>query len=461
MIERWFPCTEVSEASQAGWGSGNSEANLFTWFAKRPLAQAKAAVLTSLLPWPEDESEQRGLRDLVHRAMQDRDGAWNDVVAELAQYYPSGASMLDPFSGRGMIPLEAARIGVQADGIDYSPVATLAGQLLADFPLRDWSDEPPLPFAESALELGRGRLLNDVRGVLGEIGRRHEEDLAEFFPIIAGRKPWGYLCSVTLPCQECERRFPLVGSLALRLPQPRKNDPGQSYEIVADRASDEFRAEVRPGTPQVQPTLVSVVRGGKTIPGKSAVCPFCEHVHPVALHRRLMNEHWGQDVVLLVGEIDPSTSVKVFRQPTSQELAAFGRAASQLASEPPFETLPAVPDERIPVGNASVIQPSAYGYESYGDLCNAHQTLSLVRLCRTISDLGVELRDKHGVSDDYASALIGYAASVLVRKIRRSTRGARLQTSGGTRVGDIFVNETSIGFAYDYFESAPYEGPGT
>ena len=54
MIERWFPCQEVSDASAAGWGTGNAEANIFTWFAKRPLAQAKAAVITSLLPWPDD-----------------------------------------------------------------------------------------------------------------------------------------------------------------------------------------------------------------------------------------------------------------------------------------------------------------------------------------------------------------------------------------------------------------------
>ena len=53
MIERWFPCTEVSEASGRGWGSGKGERALFTWFAARPLAQAKAAVLTSLLPWPD------------------------------------------------------------------------------------------------------------------------------------------------------------------------------------------------------------------------------------------------------------------------------------------------------------------------------------------------------------------------------------------------------------------------
>src|ERR1022692_272034 len=116
MIERWFPCTEVSEASRSGWGSGKSEKALFTWFAARPLAQAKAAVLTSLLPWPEDETDQRRLQDLVRTAMTGRDAAHAELVAELAKTYPADVSMLDPFSGRAMIPLEAARLGVTAHG---------------------------------------------------------------------------------------------------------------------------------------------------------------------------------------------------------------------------------------------------------------------------------------------------------------------------------------------------------
>ncbi len=64
MIERWFPCQEVSDNSERGWGSGNSEKNLFIWFAARPLAQAKAAILCSLLPWPGHPSEQRRLLEL-------------------------------------------------------------------------------------------------------------------------------------------------------------------------------------------------------------------------------------------------------------------------------------------------------------------------------------------------------------------------------------------------------------
>src|ERR1035441_5022387 len=103
MIERWFPCAEVSEASASGWGSGKSEKALFTWFAAPPLAQAQAAGLTRLLPWPEDEVDQRRLQDLVREAMTGRDAAHADLVVELAKTYPAGASMLDPFSGRAMI----------------------------------------------------------------------------------------------------------------------------------------------------------------------------------------------------------------------------------------------------------------------------------------------------------------------------------------------------------------------
>lgn len=274
MIERWFPCAEVSEASEKGWGSGKSERALFTWFAARPLAQAKAAVLTSLLPWPDDEDEQRRLQTLVRQAMSERDGAWAEVVAELRRTYPAGASLLDPFSGRAMIPLEAARLGVRAHGIDYSPVATLAGALLADYPLRDWSLEPRLQFGTLGLDVQQGRLVEDVQRVLAEIDRRYAEEMAEFYPLVDGQQPWGYLWAVTLPCQECGRRYPLTGSLVLRHPLPVKKDPGQSYRIEVNREAGSFKAIVHDGPPTGQPTLVATARGGKAVRGKSAVCPF-------------------------------------------------------------------------------------------------------------------------------------------------------------------------------------------
>lgn len=467
MIERWFPCAEVSEASASGWGSGRSEKALFTWFAARPLAQAKAAVLTSLLPWPEDEAEQHRLQALVRQAMTGRDAAHSELVVELAKAYPGGASMLDPFSGRAMMPLEAARLGLAAHGIDYSPVATLAGQLLADYPLRDWTGEPCLPFGKRDIfSTGGSRLLDDVRAVLDEIGRRYADQMADVYPMVAGKQPWGYLWAATLPCQECGRRFPVTGSLVLRRPLPPNHDPGQSYRIEIDRTNGTFAAVVHDGPPVGDPTLVATTKGGALVRGKAAICPFCEHLHPKATHTRLMAEGQGQDVLLIAADIDPVVG-KNFRSPTHDERTAVETAERLLGQERDFAPdLPAVPNEPIPAGNNDTVRSSAYGAHTYGDLCNTRQTLGFVRLARIIANLGTELTAKHGLSRHYAAALTGYASSVMVRKLKRSTRGATLEPhkdpkSNRVQIKHVFGNEASVAFSYDYFEIGLGLGPGT
>ncbi len=464
MIERWFPCAEVSEASESGWGSGKSEKALFIWFAARPLAQAKAAVITSLLPWPDDPHEQELLKDLVRRAMTDRDAAHDELVRELARAYPNGASMLDPFSGRAMIPLEGARLGVRAWGIDYSPVATLAGTLLADYPLRDWSGEPPLPLGQP-VGFAEDRLASDVARVLDEIGRRYESSMAEFYPKVNGKQPWGYLWAVTLPCQECGHRFPVTWSLVLRHPLPAKKDAGQSYRIVVDRGSWTFRAVVHEGPPTGQPTLVAVTRGGKAVRGKAAVCPFCEHVHPKDLHTRLADSGLGLDVLLLAADIDDAFG-KVFREPTPAEQDATQAASRALALEPPFGTgLPAVPNEAIPEGNFDTVRASMYGARTYGELCTDRQTLGFIKLCRIAGEIASELIAA-GQSGEYVACLNGYAASVIARRFRRATRGVTVEArmaanSNRVYISDLFRNETALGFSYDFFESGLGDGPGT
>lgn len=465
MIERWFPTAEVSEASAAGWGSGQSEKAMFPWFAARPLAQAKAAVLTSLLPWPDDPEEQRRLQDLVRAALTDRDAGYHELTEELARVYPEGSSMLDPFSGRAMIPLEAARLGVRAWGIDYSPVATLAGTLLADYPLRDWSDEPELPFAGYARNRLENRLVQDVRVFLDQVGSRFAAAMCDFYPQHRGRQPWGYLWATTLPCQECGRRFPIVGSLVLRHPLPRHNDQGQSFQIRVDRKSGQFEAVVHDGSPIATPTLVALKKAGKVQRGKVVVCAFCEHVHSKDVHTRLANEGLGRDVLLLAADLDDEVG-KSFRPVTDKEVAVVALANKALLAErTSMPGLTTVPNEVIPPSDFDTVRASMYGARTYGDLCNDRQTLAFVRLCRIVNALSGELTGS-GISADYGACLCGYAGAVIARKLKYSTRGVSLQPrldpkSNRVMVGHVFANEASISFSYDYFETGLSDGPGS
>ncbi|MDE0231072.1 MAG: DUF1156 domain-containing protein [bacterium] len=461
MIERWFPCAEVSEQSARGWGRGFAEKSLFTWFASRPLAQAKAAVICSLLPWPDDADEQERLKNLVRKAMTDYDAANRELRDELAKHYPNGAKLCDPFSGRAMIPLEAARLGVKAWGIDYSPVATLAGMLLADWPMQDWDDEPDLPFdgyqKHKTTYFAEPRLLQDVRFVLDLVGDRYEQAMGEFYPKVNGKRPWGYVWAITLPCVNCGNRFPLTGSLKLRNAKVRKDveDPGQSYRIVADAKLGKFWTIVHDGPPTDQPTLINI-RGKR---GKTAICSFCQQAHPLDTLKRLMRDDLAEDALLVVADIDADIG-KRYRKPSQKDFGGLLGVEEALAVEPPLGPgLSSVPTEALLPGLSAFIGPAGYGYDTWGKLCNARQTLGFARLVRVIDGLFREMTAS-GISPEYATALSGYSASNLVRRLKYSTRGASLQTPRQC-VGHIYVNDSGISHGFDYFETSTGVGPAT
>ena len=264
---------------------------------------------------------------------------------------------------------------------------------------------------------------------------------------------------MTLPCQECGRRFPLVGSLALRAPNQRKNDSGQSFSVSVDRADGTFSIEVHDGMPREHPTLTQMTRGGRD---SSASQPSARSVSMSI--RSLSMRAWlpkGRPRPHACGGRHRRHRRQGVPHPTAEELIAASAAEAALNAQPDFAPgLPAVPDERIPIGNSDTIRASAYGAKTYGDLCNARQTLAFVTLSRIIASLGDELSATHGVSRDYATALTGYAGAALARKLRRSTRGCALDPKL-SKVHDIFKNESVVGFSHDYFEAGIGSGPGT
>jgi putative DNA methylase len=469
LVDRWFPCSAVDEACRTTAGSGLTEKALFTWFASRPIAQARAAVLTSMLP------DDPGIRTLVDAAVRRGDHEALGKLAEKIVAYNGGKAptILDMFSGRGIIPLEAARAGASAVGTDLSPVATLAGRLLADYPSRDWSAEPQLPFARQdrvqSLPLGTSdgddRLARDVEDLLDEVGRQVAERMAPYYPRNAhGEFPWAYLWTITIPCDGCRRRFPLLGSLVLRYPSVKGGDAGQSLRLI--KAGDRWEPEIADGLPDQKPTYMQAMKAdGKKKKGKTAKCLFCSYVHPLEAVKAKGAAGQYEDMLLAVAEPDDQGR-RIFRLPTLEETEAASAAdPSRVDHGWPY---PAVPDEVIPAGNTHTVMASGYGYRKFGELMCARQTRSFIETAAVIHQLHAEML-RGGVSELYARALTSYAASVLCRRLRCSTRGARLRSEGAedglrnsvVRIGDLFVTNSALNFQFDFLEAGPGKGPGT
>lgn len=383
--------------------------------------------------------------------------------------------------------MEAARLGVTAVGTDLSPLACLAGRLLADYPLRDWSGEVALPFNNAEEEPSQSasseseqqqlnstdgatvktvipdsepRLLRDVRTVLGEVNQRVARQVATHYPVGEnGQVPWAYLWAVTIPCDHCHRRFPLVGGMRLQFLSGREGDLGQSLKLEA--RGDEWVSSVIDGDPDQEPTFGSAA-GRK---GKSARCLFCGHVHSLDAVKAKGQANQYDDALLAVGEENEGVG-KTFRVPTKAEIEAA--SAVNLDALPSIGPYSAVPDEEIPPGNQDTIRASGYGYQTYGQLMNTRQTLLFVSTVEAIRSCWRDMREA-GLTEEYSACLAAYAAANLQRRIRRSTRGAKLTAFGGNanrkgtwvQVDHIFSDESKVSFQFDYLETGPGTGPGT
>jgi putative DNA methylase len=111
---------------------------LHLWWARRPLAAARAAVYATLVPaqgTPEDARSDDFFTSLCQWGASDR------VIAEararvLAANGGQPPRVLDLFAGGGAIPLEAARLGCEATAVELNPVAHLIERCTLDYPQR-------------------------------------------------------------------------------------------------------------------------------------------------------------------------------------------------------------------------------------------------------------------------------------------------------------------------------------
>ena len=151
LIEVALPLDDINAASAREKSIRHGHpSTLHLWWARRPLAAARAVIWSSLVddpsahpeefPTVEEQAVERErlfgiLRELVVWENSNNDRVLNAAKAEIKKSMGDDLPpLLDPFAGGGAIPLEAQRLGLKAYAQDLNPVAVTINKAMIGIP---------------------------------------------------------------------------------------------------------------------------------------------------------------------------------------------------------------------------------------------------------------------------------------------------------------------------------------
>lgn len=408
---------------------------LHLWWARRPLAAARAVLFAQLVDDPsshpdqfpteeEQKVERERLHDIIRKLV-----VWENIndVALLKQAHAeilkstdgNPPPILDPFAGGGAIPLEAQRLGLEAHASDLNPVAVLINKALIEIPPMFAGRPPAFPGAAGS-KLGAWPratgLAEDVRRYGAWMRDRAEERIGHLYPkatlpgggeaiVIA----WIWTRTVTCPNPACGIEMPLVRSWWLG--KKRGKEAYVVPTIVPDAAAPSGRKVAF--TIGHDPKKAPTADGDGTVGRTGATCVACESAVDLKYIRvEGKAKRMSSQLMAIVAE---GSRQRIYLRPT-----ATHRDAAEVAR--PSH----VPDGDLPTNPRDFKTPN-YGMTQWADLFTNRQLTALT----TFSDLVAEARER-ALGDALAAGL---------------QEGARLEAGGTGAAAYADAVATYLGLA--------------
>lgn len=434
---------------------------LHLWWARRPLAAARAVLFAQLVDDPSahpeefpTEDAQRNERDRLHRLIE-RLVVWENnrdekLLAEahaeiLKSTNGSPPPILDPFAGGGTIPLEAQRLGLEAHASDLNPVAVLINKALIELPPHFRDEAPVFPaLADSQIRTWTGAegLAADVRAYGGWLRDEAERRVGHLYPNVelsdgseATVIAWIWARTVTCPNPACQIEMPLLRSWSL------STKAGREVHIVPNVVSDSTSAagsridyELRAGRCDGTDTGTVSGRAG-------AICVACNSTAAVGyLKGEGTAGRFGQQLLAVVADGG--------RRRVYVPASAYQAAAACVGA----------PDESVQgaiADNPRWFSPPAYGLTSFSDLFTNRQLITLT----TLSDLVLEARDRV-IADGGAPAYADAIATYLGLGVSRTTdlMNSMVTWSNSRDQARNLFSRQAIPMSWDYVEVSPFAG---
>jgi len=481
LIEVALPLDDINAAASREKSIRHGHpSTLHLWWARRPLAAARAVIFSQMVNDPgyqqgggfkygvnkEQAAVEREklfdiIRDLVkwentnneevlNRAREAIKKSWRETC-ELNKDHPQATELFDPnklpafhdpFAGGGALPLEAQRLGLESYASDLNPVAVMITKAMIEIPPKFAGQRPigPIPEGDKQKKLmdewpGATGLAEDVRRYGHWMRKEAQKRIGHLYPKV---KITPEMIQQRPDLKQYEgQKLTVIAWLWVRTvksPNPAFNlvdvplaanfllssKKGKEAYIEPVVEGNRYRFVVRIGVPTKE-----AKNGTKLGRGANFNCLFSDTpINPKYIYAESLAGNLGQRLMAIVAE---GKKGRVYLAPT-YEMEQAANSAS-----PDWKPEALMPE------NPRWFSPPMYGMKSYGDLFTPRQLVALT----TFSDLVLEARSK-AIADAKTAGIIDDGIGIDAGGIGATAYGDALAVYLGFAVSKLSDAQSSL-----------------
>lgn len=424
---------------------------IFRWFARRPTAATRLAILASVMPddisndkllklmciGPKQGAES-GIDDYVLKKFStknDREGSVEEhfgydyphrnvpndeelqELEQLLQEHWSGEMpvVMDPTAGGGTIPFEALRYGIPTVSNELNPIAWLLNKVILEY-------APSIGSVESEVNYW----MDEVEDIVAD-------ELKEFFPDRNGVPPNHYYRAYSIECPSCGQRLPISNRWWFN-----NRRKAAIYPVIKD-GSLEFEVI----NPEEENTRSGYDPNGGTVEGGDAECPWCDVVTERSELVEIFNRGDYEFEVCGV-RFDKDIGGTKYHSPSEEDIEAIERATQKVESDLKLSTL--LSNDRY---EGYYDRAVPYGVKKWRDVYSPRQLLTHAKYHEAFEEIKPEIQSKY--SEDKAGLILTLLSFIPVKLIRRNSRLTPIRADYGCP--DSMLGNNNFSFQWHFGES--------
>lgn len=453
---------------------------LHLWWARRPLAAARAVIWSSLVDDPSEYPEQFPTEEEQNRERQRMfaileklvkwensnnpeilDAAKAEILRSTGNNPPP---LLDPFAGGGAIPLEAQRLGLETHAHDLNPVAVMINKAMIEIPPKFAGQAPVNPDARARLDAadgwtGANGLAEDVRYYGEWMKRQAFKKIGHLYPKVkvpaaqgggeATVIAWIWARIVKCPNPACGCEMPLASSFVLSKKKGREAWIEPEFDYQNKRIT--FHVKNGNGTPPEAP---------KTARGAKFKCIMCgETTLDSYIKQESMSGKMGATLMAVIAE---GKNGRIYLSPDEEQ-----RLVAQCDKPSGY------PDQALPFDPRNIWCVN-YGLDTYDKLFTNRQLTALTTFSELVSEaqklaeadaIAAGLPNDHIALSEGGTGARAYGEAVGVYLAFAVDKAANLWSSICSWMNDrgafreTFARQ-AIPMVWDYAEANPFSQSG-